>query len=194
MKQKFYPILKIVVIVLAVEVIFLGIYYLFVHDKSEKFTPQLGSPFLINRIEQIQPLTEDMSGEITIKQDGVRGILVYHCSTNTPGEMSESLQHLNDRWDYTHIVFPDDSYEIYVNDVHYTDIINAWQYGWWDRQGNEYARWYGEEAAEDKPNYRYFYRLVIRKNNDLHYWDVFCNTDDAQKVFSLCVENINSLE
>ena len=56
-----------------------------------------------------------------------------------------------------------------------------------------YARRYGKEAAKDKPNYRYYYHFVVRKNTDMYYMNVYCNSDDAEKVFSVCVENINEL-
>ena len=161
MKQKNLSVLKIVLIVLTVEVVLSGMYYLLVYDKNKPFmyNPKLSRIVLEEEIKNIEPMTEEISGEIMITQDDFKGILIYGCSKKTSDEISESFGYLDSDIRYTHIVFPDDSYEIYVRDVQYEDIIDAWQYGWWDYQGNMYARRYGKEAAKDKPNYRYYYHL-----------------------------------
>ena len=196
MKHKYLSVLKIVLIVLIVEVVLGGMYYLFVYDKNKPivFAPELHRIVLEEEIKKMEPLTEDMSGELMIKQDYFEGLLVYGAGKHTPDEIEETLGYMDSREDYTHIVFPDDSYEIYVRYVEYTDIIDAWQYGWWDRDGNRYADIFGDDAAKGKPNYRYYHRFWLRKNTDTYYMEVFCNTGDAEAVFSACVEKLNDLK
>lgn len=196
MKQKNALILKTVLVVLIVEVVLGGMYYLFVYDKNKPivFAPQLHRIVLEEEIKKIEPLTEGMSGELMINQDDFEGILVYRAGKNTPEEIEETRGHMDSDVGYTHIVFPDDSYEVYAHYVEYRDIINAWQYGWWDRLGNMYADWYGDDAAKGKPNYRYHHRFWLRKNTDAYFMDVFCNTDDAEAVFSACIDSMDKWE
>ncbi|MBO5097009.1 MAG: hypothetical protein J6B96_01690 [Agathobacter sp.] len=197
MKHKYLLVLKIVLIVLIVEVVLSGMYYLFVYDanKPRQYEPQLSSRFLEMQIEKIEPLTEDYIDEVMISQDDFKGILGYYCYKDASDEMDGFVGYLEYcGGSYTHIVFPDDSYEICVGTVIYENIIDAWQYGWWDRDGNRYADINGEDAAKGKPNYRYHYRFVVRNNNDIYSMEAFCNTDDAEKVFSVCVENMNNVE
>lgn len=194
MKERNALIRKTVVTVLVAEIVLAGLYYLFVYDQNRPFwyQPQLSSRFLEMKIEEIEPLTEDMAGEIMFTQDGFKGIIGYGCS-------KDGLDELDGYYNYvehfgggcTHIVFPNDSYEIYVADVVYEDIIDAWQYGWWDRDGNRYADVHGDEAAKGKPNYRYHYRFLIRKDNDLYSMEAFCNNDDARTVFSACIDSMD---
>lgn len=196
MKHKYLSVLKIVLIVLIVEVVLGGMYYLFVYDKNKPivFAPQLHRIVLEKEIKKMEPLTEDISGELMIQQDDFEGILVYGAGKNTPDEIEETLGYLDSEVGYTHIVFPDESYEVYAHYVEYTDIIDAWQYGWWDRDGNRYAFIYGEDAAKGKPNYRYYYQFWVRKDSDTYFMRIFCNTEDAEKVFSVCVERLNELK
>ena len=197
MKQKHLSVLKIVLIVLVVEIVLAGIYYIFVYDQNRPswYQPQLSSRFLEMKIEEIKPLTEDMAGEIILSQDDFEGIFGYGCSKDGLDGLDGYLNYVEHfGGGCTHIVFPNDSYEIYVADVVYENIIDAWQYGWWDRDGNRYADVHGDEAAKGKPNYRYHYRFLVRKDNDIYSMEAFCNTDDAKKVFSICVENINKLQ
>ena len=196
MKQKNLSVLKIVVVVLIVEIVLSGLYYLLVYDKNKPavYPPQLSSWFLEKQIKTVEPMAENAYGEIIIDQKDFEGIFGYNFAKDGTYEIEHYIKYLD--WGvarHTHIVFSDDSYEIYVGDVTYTDILNAWQYDWWDRQGNQYADIKGDDEAEGKPNYRYHYRFLIRKNNDLYAMEMFCNNDDAEKVLSVCVEKMNEL-
>ena len=196
MKQRNALILKTVLVVLVVEIVLAGVYYLFDYDrnKSGSYTPQISNYVLKEGFKEIEPLTETLSGELMIKEEDFEGILVYGAGKNTPEELEESKELYDADYAHTHIVFADDSYEIYIRDVRYTSIIDAWQYGWWDRDGNLYADWYGDEEAKGKPNYRYRYEFWVVKNNDCYFLRVFCNNDDANTVFSACIDSMDKWE
>ena len=74
MKERNALIRKTVVTVLVAEIVLAGLYYLFVYDQNRPFwyQPQLSSRFLEMKIEEIEPLTEDMAGEIMFTQDGFK--------------------------------------------------------------------------------------------------------------------------
>ena len=194
MKQKNALILKTVLVVIVVEIVLAGVYYLFAYDRNRFYTPELNKYFMEENLKKIKPLTEDLGGELMINEEDFEGILVYGAGTNTPEELEESRNFMDSRYDWTYVVFEDDSYEVYVSDVRYTSIIDAWQYGWWDRQGNLYADRYGDEAAKGKPNYRYRYEFWVVKNNDCYLMSVYCNNDNANTVFSACIESMDEWE
>ena len=195
-RRKYLYVLRIILIILIVEVVLGGMYYLFEYDEHKywDYTPRIVKPLLENDIKKIEPLTEDLGGELMITEEDFEGILVYGAGKLTLEEIEESKDFWNSWYGSTHISFKDDSYEVYVSDLSYTSIIDAWQYGWWDRDGNRYARMYGDDAAKGKPNYRYFYMFQIIKNNDSYLMRVFCNTDDVNTVFSACVESMDKWE
>lgn len=184
------------VVLLMLEVLLAGWYYLFKYDRGKPgiYAPQIHKYFLEEDIKKIEPLTENLSGELMISEEDFEGILVYGAGKSTPESIEEKKEYYNAQYDYIHFVFADDSYEVYVKDVWYTSIIESWQYGWWDRHGNMYALHYGHDAAKDKPNYRYLYEFWIIKNNDSYYMRVFCNNDHATTVFSACVESMDKWE
>ena len=184
------------VVLLILEVVFAGWYYLFEYDRGKPLicTPQIWKHVLEEGIQQIEPLTEDLRGELLIAEEDFEGIIIYGAGKSTSEEIEESKEYFDSQHDYTHIVFADDSYEVYVKDVWYTSIIEAWQYGWWDRHGNMYALYYGHDAAKNKPNYRYLYEFWIIKNNDSYYMRVFCNNDNANTVFSACIDSMDKWE
>ena len=197
MKQKHASVLKIILIVLMVEIVLSGMYYLLVYDKNrpKEFQPQVNSLFYRWPIKSLNPVTENTWGEIIINEKDFDGIFGYSFAKEGTYEIEKYIDYLDFcGGGYAHIVYPDDSYEVYVGDIIYENILDAWQYGWWDRDGNRYADVKGDDAAKGKPNYRYHYRFLILKNNDLYSVEMFCNTDDAEKVFYVCVENINKLE
>ena len=195
-RRKYLYVLRIILIILIVEVVLGGMYYLFEYDEHKywDYTPRIVKPLLENDIKKIEPLTEDLGGELMITEEDFEGILVYGAGKLTLEEIEESKDFWNSWYASTHIAFKDDSYEVYVSDLCYTSIIDAWQYGWWDRQGNRYADWYGDEAAKGKPNYRYFYQFQIIKNNDSYLMSVFCNTDDFNTIFSACIDSMDKWE
>ena len=87
MKQKNLSVLKIVVIVLIVEIVLSGLYYLLVYDKNKPsmYNPQLRRMVLEEEIKNIEPITEEISGEIMITQDDFKGIFIYGCSKEKRG-------------------------------------------------------------------------------------------------------------
>lgn len=194
MKGKFKRVSVIVIVSLLILAVAGTVYYLFVYDKHKPrlYQPQMTYSFLQAEIERLEPIAENSYAEVFITKDGFKGILGYNCTKSSIDEIKKVFAQLtrNDI-DGEHIVFPDDSYEIFVDKARYTPITDPLGYGWFDYSGNLYKDRYGKEEAKGKPNYRNQFSFVIRKDDEQFWFTMFCNTDDAEKALSESISYVN---
>lgn len=188
---------RIWIIAILLGIIVLGaVVYLFLIDRNNPrvYHPQVDYRFLQEKIPQLPSLTEDLSGEATVSQNGFKGILVYHASKSSVSEIKEHFTHLSKNpYDGTHITFPNDEYEIFVGDARYTPNIQAWGYGWLHYKGNIYAQQNGKDAAEAKPNFHNCFDFTIRKADEAFSFTVYCNKHSAEAALSAAIDYIRTL-
>lgn len=197
MKPRLITALKTLTIILVFASIVGSCYYLFVYDRYEKsltYSPEIEISFLESETERLLPIKENNSVEEVIKDGRFKAVFILNCSKSSVDEIKENIDSIM-KWHYKdrqHFSFNDSS-EIVIWEAHYTPIVKALGHGWWYSDGNEYERLYGEEKAEGKPNFRNHFCFTIRKNDEQFFFDIFCNTNDAEKAFSKAVDYINQL-
>lgn len=158
--------------------------YLFFFDlnKPQKYFPYMDTFFLDTTIERLPEIEENISGEVNISEKDFKGIVKYVCLAKAE---QDDVNYLDNKDSFNGYIrrFSDESIELFVYEALYTPVIEAWQYGWWDRNGNLYADMNGHDAAKQVPNYRNCFRFCVVKGNSKYYFTVFSSDSDAQKAF-----------
>lgn len=207
LKYNTYMLKNIIVTLIVVSVIgVLG--YLFIYDlnKPSIYQPEMDTEFLQSEIERIATIEADSvymvcEDEILITQDGFKGMITYYCCEKPFDEEIKGSYHDGNGSTLGELIRISDSAEIFVWQAYYTPIVSAWGYGWLNHDGNLYANSlskYGyadkasREAAEGKPNFRSYFKFTIMRDNELFFFELYCNTDNAEKALSGIIDYINN--
>lgn len=187
---------RIIVLVILCFFVAGALWYLFDYDKGrpQRYIPQLEQTFLESELQRLDPDAVNPTSEIILRKNGFHGILSYAVTEGDAEELSETLQALAaNPLDGTYIPLPGGVCDMFVGVAHYTPMVKAAGYGWWDNHtnSNPYARTFGKDAAKGKPNYRNHFHFVIRKGEKLFGIHVFCNKRNAEKALSEAITGIN---
>ncbi len=177
---------KIVLIFLGVIVVvlFSGAFYLsYDAGKATRSIPiDLEQVQLAN---DLSLLSADFKPENTQElsyQDGDDKALLVVSVSQATGNLKETFQDYIDMGKYQYWTFESDPMlNILITDWQYMPLYKAvLSATGLERKdyGNWYAFWYGTDASEGKPNYRYLIQFTIEKGNARYSAVCFCNGTD----------------
>lgn len=193
MKKSTAFVIKIMAVFLGIILIIGSALYLFVFDTSDIFyIPQnmMVSSFVESKLEEIH--FSEKEEEVEYKKDSFKGIISYGCYKSSPDEINRHFSNLNDRKYYgASMMLTPPFYQLYIREAQHMPLLKSWGYGWWNYDGNLYAKSYGKDEAKGKPNYRNHYWFSMAGDGYILSYDVFCNTRNVEEAFSYALECIN---
>lgn len=185
-------IIKIVSVILSLSLVLgIGIYLFIDNETRGRYQVQMDNNFLEKQINRLLPIDESDFVELSVKQDGFKGIL--RIGLNTGKEARDSMESYKNYAKYLSefISLPQISTEVLVWDAEYTSILEKIGYGWFHRDGNLYAEEIGKEEAKGKPNYRNSFAFTILKNDNFYNIQIFCNKKSAEEALKQSITQIN---
>lgn len=176
----------------------LGLFgYVYIYDasKSTFYQPSVHPSQLEAELKRLNPADKTLSSEVSVRRGGLKAIFFISRSTNDPDDTAAyTIREIADRWSYGgYYQFSSQDMEAAVCETKYTPIKEAVLYGWFQYEGNLYAKRYGREQAKGKPNYRYQHEIFIRKVQSSYHILAFCNTGSIDAVLKEGVDQINAL-
>ena len=140
---------------------------------------------------------QEMETTNVVNSSTFEGIIHYRALVTDPANARVMLDALKNDLLYskltTHYTFDAIDAEAVISPCFYTPLVKKWGYGWFDQQGNLYADVFGKEKAQSVPNYRRYFRVILREENAVFDYFIFTNQTNQIAILNAVREFCNAL-